>query len=737
MFKIKNKFYKGSKLFSISLILVSGLISAGIIWGANMYYDIDTGKVMVNEIQRIVKTGANALEVIGTAIFGSDTNYARFSETGDLSFVGTADTISKTDAAFTITATGGTFTINATGQTMDIDSAALDIDASGALTMDSATSIAIGATADKPIDIDASTLTIDASDNANLTVTGAGKTLTLAAAGGGVNQVILQSAGTGANAIYLNASDTAGGIDVDAGTGGVAVDTTGPLSLDSTGTAANLTLTANNAGAATLVIAVSNIGAGAAYLDIDANEAITIDSSAGGISLDGVTASNFTVTGASQDLTLSSVGGSVGISATEAAADAISLQASAGGIDVNGALQINIDSSQAAATAIVLKASNAAGGIDIDAGTGGITVDSTGVISLDGADSSNFTVTGAGKTLTLAAAGGGANQVIINSAGTSAGAIDINAAGTVAGNAITVHTTDGGISITAGGAVNGDLTLTVGDDFNLDAVGALIMEFGAASGFKLQNDAGAVVHLEIDSNGKVIIRSGTDQDIVLDPGGTGSIILSGDVIGSDTIQEIVPIFGFDLPAQTKSATYKTVSRVLESDPFSTVAAGKTRKYKFVIRYADELATGTSSWSVCPAATDDASCTESFTVPYSTRTLGDGSTTATGAQVSVTSLVVASTTNFDVDNWIFVDNAGTDYWARITAVPDATHLTLLTAVSADASAPVKEYTTNIDKGDVEITALQTPITYPWRLAVKMDGTNSIRIYQIFLAAYDIE
>ncbi|NCQ56075.1 hypothetical protein GW797_07610, partial [Candidatus Parcubacteria bacterium] len=84
-----------------------------------MYYDIDTGKVMVNEIQRIVKTGANALEVIGTAIFGSDTNYARFSETGDLSFVGTADTISKTDAALAIQTTSQNLTLQTvTGGTL-------------------------------------------------------------------------------------------------------------------------------------------------------------------------------------------------------------------------------------------------------------------------------------------------------------------------------------------------------------------------------------------------------------------------------------------------------------------------------------------------------------------------------------------------------------------------------------------------------------------------------------------
>jgi hypothetical protein len=80
--------------------------------------------------------------------------------------------------------------------------------------------------------------------------------------------------------------------------------------------------------------------------------------SAAGISLDAATASNFTVTGASADLTLSSSGGSVNITATEAAADSI-----------------------------VFNASNAAGGIDLLTGGGAIDLSSAGfVTAVDGTD---------------------------------------------------------------------------------------------------------------------------------------------------------------------------------------------------------------------------------------------------------------------------------------------------------------------------------------------------------------
>ena len=54
--------------------------------------------------------------------------------------------------------------------------------------------------------------------------------------------------------------------------------------------------------------------------------------------------------------------------------DAINLEAPAGGVDVDAALQINVASSQAAATAIQLTASDAAGGITATVGTGNYNV---------------------------------------------------------------------------------------------------------------------------------------------------------------------------------------------------------------------------------------------------------------------------------------------------------------------------------------------------------------------------
>jgi hypothetical protein len=141
----------------------------------------------------------------------------------------------------------------------------------------------------------------------NFTVTGAAD-LTLSSTGG---SVVVTSGEAASDAVRINASDTAGGVDIDAGTGGVAIDSTGTVSIDSTGTSSNFSIAGNDAGTVTLTLSSSNAGAGTGVIDIDADEAITIDSTAAGVSIDAVTASNFTVSGASADLTLGARGATV------------------------------------------------------------------------------------------------------------------------------------------------------------------------------------------------------------------------------------------------------------------------------------------------------------------------------------------------------------------------------------------------------------------------------------------
>lgn len=287
---------------------------------------------------------------------------------------------------------------------------------------------------------------------------------------------------TGASALVLNAGtgnvsiDGAAGTDYAMGTSA----TTGTIVIGGTAQTGTITLgdssginiveigagegatTVNIAGGATAAKAV-NIGTGAVANVIAVGSAsagaITADTAAG-ISLDAATASNFTVSGALADLTLQSSAGRVVVKGEEAAASAVELVSAAGGISASSALQLSLVSSQAAvADSVRIQSSAADGGIDVDAGTGGLTLDSTGAISLDAAAASNFSVSGAGIDLDLASTGG---RIIVTSGEDAADSIYLRAnAGTsekirihadqgTAADSVELESDVGGITLTAG-----------------------------------------------------------------------------------------------------------------------------------------------------------------------------------------------------------------------------------------------------------------------------------------------
>ena len=168
----------------------------------------------------------------------------------------------------------------------------------------------------------ASTMTIGQANQTgaiSVGVSTAGNTVNVAnAANSGAQSVNIANGASGANST----------VNILSGNGTAGTQTLNVLGGNRAG-ALNLAT-----GSAAHVVAIGSASAGA----------VTVDTAAG-ISLDAATASNFTVTGASADLTLASSGGSVNITASEAASDAI-----------------------------VISASDAAGGITIDAGSGGVNV---------------------------------------------------------------------------------------------------------------------------------------------------------------------------------------------------------------------------------------------------------------------------------------------------------------------------------------------------------------------------
>jgi len=137
----------------------------------------------------------------------------------------------------------------------------------------------------------------------------------------------------------------------------------------------------------------------------------------------------------------------------------INMHSDVGGVTLAGGL--------ATADAINITASNAAGGIDIDSGTAGFIVDTTGSISLDAALASNMTTTGAGIDLTLSSAGG---SVVVTSNEAVATAVTISATDAV-----------GGVVVSAGGTIlldtvtaNGEIQIVAGT--NTAAGNAIIQD---------------------------------------------------------------------------------------------------------------------------------------------------------------------------------------------------------------------------------------------------------------------
>lgn len=243
------------------------------------------------------------------------------------------------------------------------------------------------------------------------------------------------------------------------------------------GTAANSVDIESDAGGITLSSGLAsddaiNLIAGAGGIDIDgalqvnitssenAADAVVLQASAGGIDILASGAS------AGEDIDIIATGSSVNLSSTENAAGALTFTANGGTSETivmtsaqgTGAGSIELTSTAggitltgglATADAVNIVAANAAGGVDLDAGTGGIIADTTGAISLDAEAASNFTTSGAGIDLTLSSAAG---SVIVDGGEAAATAVQIAASNGAGGVSVTAGT--GGITLSASGQVS-------------------------------------------------------------------------------------------------------------------------------------------------------------------------------------------------------------------------------------------------------------------------------------------
>lgn len=335
---------------------------------------------------------------------------------------------------------------------------------------------------------------IDGAAASNVTTTGAGIDLTLSSV---LGSVLVSSTEDAALAIMLHANGgTSETIRLRADQG------TGVASIDVLSDVGGITLTAGLGTADAINLVTSNAAGG---IDVDAGTSGFIVDTTGAFSIDGAAASNVTTTGAGIDLTLSSVLGSVLVSSTEdaalairlhadggtsetiqihsdqgtgvasvgllsdvggltlratglASADAINLEAAAGGIDVDAALQINIASSQNAADAVRILAS--AGGIDVDA---------------VGAAGEDIVITNTGGSVSLVATEAAADAIVLN-ASNAAGGIDLSTGGgsvdiSSAGFATVVAATDTQASPSATATINANVGRATFTGFTTAAAG--------------------------------------------------------------------------------------------------------------------------------------------------------------------------------------------------------------------------------------------------------------------------
>ena len=531
---------------NVMLAILPGLIVGGLILGADMYYDLDTETIMMQQATTIVTPAGKAISLTGKENSDFTVDTADKTLTLEAKAGGTNQIIIQSAGTGTnaiyLNASAGGVDINA-ATTLSLNTlAAQDIlIGSDAVAQD----ILIGNAA--ATEFDATAILVDINAGASGMTVNSGAAYALDA----TTTIDLQAT-TGLT--IDSAGATTIGIGTDANTGAINI-----------GTAGVRTITAGNA-AATEVDATAilvDINGGATGVTIDALDAGTID-----IGVSAVAAS---------DTSNINIG-------TSATARTITVgNAASTKVDVN-ALIIELDS----AGSILADATTT---FDLDAG-GVFSINSSGGLINIGNDAINQNInigTGGVRTVTVGNAAATEVQVdgLLVDINAGASGMTVNSGATYALNATTAVDIDTAtLNLDASSAVN--IGTVVDVPFDIDTSTLSIDSSGAI----IVNVTGADLTLKTTTSG----------NIILDPAGT--IMLEGETGSSDIIQGLVPIFGFDIPAKHTHQggdgnpdTYVTVSRTIEDYPFDDISAaptGTTRHHKLIIRYASDHA---STWRV--------------------------------------------------------------------------------------------------------------------------------------------
>lgn len=368
----------------------------------------------------------------------------------------------------------------------------------------------------------------------------------------------------GENSEDISLDFTTDGLTVKTSTGVAAInwadtdDFTGLNNLTFDASASAITLPANSANDD---LTITCTGTQDSHLTVSCagttEDAITISTTNGGI--------NITNNGAAagEDLDLSSTAASINLTAAEAVADAIVLTASnaAGGIDVTAGADIDItttgadgedisiintggsvwiEATEAVADAVTVKATTALGGIDISSQAD---VD----ITTTGGDGEDISLVNTGGSILLQATESAADAVVVQS---TVGGVQILASGAADTEDILLTATGSSVFVTSTQAVADAIKLNASD-----AAGGITVAYGtgnmAITGSGVSADFSVDCDLlSIDATGtsNISFANAAGEDVTIATTGAAdhSLIISATGTGADAMQITTSAGGLDV-----------------------------------------------------------------------------------------------------------------------------------------------------------------------------------------------
>ncbi len=358
-------------------------------------------------------------------------------------------------------------------------------------------------------------------------------------------------------AIKINASNTNGGINIDAGLGGITVDTTNSISLDANA-ASNFTTSAGN------LILESTTG----LLNLNGGS---------GINMGGSSTTGIINIGASADAKTVTVGN---LTSTTA----VNILTGTGGLDVQSAGRFDMNTSSTATDSFKL---SSGGGVDIDC-SGGMAIDTAngGSISMDvvGA-SSNFSIAtnGSSQDMVISVVGATDSSLFLYSEGTALDALSLTSANggviiSSSGSQAMVLTSNGGL-IGIGTWTGGEIqigtaavarTITVGNTTDNTVININAGGIGGGINIGTNNNTGSITIGDATTAKTLTLGNNTTNSKLFERFGSGGLILTqlapGAVSATPTIADLLLKILNGTPTGTETLTLPTAGDAVSGIP---------------------------------------------------------------------------------------------------------------------------------------------------------------------------